>query len=309
VKSYYRLLLGAKNVFAQQCFDENFIGTDFAIHVDLTDELPDSWQDFNTKFIPVFLANHPGKGKISAGLACGMLWTVSRGIKDGDIVICRDASGLYHSAEVCGPYFYVPDGILMHRRPVKWLPGTFQKEQMSEAMQNSMGSIGTVSNVTKYAAELSVLVGIAAPVESVALTGDSSVEDPQAFALEKHLEEFLIANWSKTQLGNEYDLYSENGEKGQQYQTDTGPLDILAISKDKSKLLVVELKRGRASDSVVGQTLRYMSYVREMLADENQAVHGMIIALEDDKKIRRALEMTRNIDFFRYQLDFKLVKG
>ena len=30
-------------------------------------------------------------------------------------------------------------------------------------------------------------------------------------------------------------------------------MDILAISKDKSELLVVELKKGRASDVVVGQ--------------------------------------------------------
>jgi hypothetical protein len=47
----------------------------------------------------------------------------------------------------------------------------------------------------------------------------------------------------KTELGKEYDIYEEDGEKGQQYQTDTGPLDILAISKDKKRLLVVELKR------------------------------------------------------------------
>ncbi|NBT48546.1 MAG: hypothetical protein EBT07_12155 [Actinobacteria bacterium] len=34
--------------------------------------------------------------------------------------------------------------------------------------------------------------------------------------------------------------------------------DVLAISKDKQEVLVVELKKGRASDSVVGQIQRYM---------------------------------------------------
>ena len=34
-------------------------------------------------------------------------------------------------------------------------------------------------------------------------------------------------------------------------------MDILAIKKDKSELLVIELKKGRASDAVVGQTLRW----------------------------------------------------
>ena len=36
---------------------------------------------------------------------------------------------------------------------------------------------------------------------------------------------------------------------------------------------------------------------------------GIIIALEDDPKIRRALIMTPIIEFYRYQVSFKLVKG
>jgi restriction system protein len=66
------------------------------------------------------------------------------------------------------------------------------------------------------------------------------------FALEKHLEEFLVQNWQQTELGKNYDIYQEDGEIiGQQYPSDTGPIDILAISKDKKELLVVELKKGR----------------------------------------------------------------
>ena len=77
--------------------------------------------------------------------------------------------------------------------------------------------------------------------------------------MEKHLEDFLVQNWEQTELGKAFDIFQEEGErKGQQYPTDTGPIDILAISKDKKQLLVVELKKGRASDVVVGQTLRYM---------------------------------------------------
>jgi restriction system protein len=81
------------------------------------------------------------------------------------------------------------------------------------------------------------------------------------------------------------------------------------VSKDGKRLLVVELKKGRASDVVVGQTLRYMSYVQEELATEGQTVHGAIIALEDDARIRRALKMVPNIQFYRYQISFKLVKA
>jgi restriction system protein len=140
------------------------------------------------------------------------------------------------------------------------------------------------------------------------ISTDSTVEDPSSFALEEHLEEFLVKNWAHTELGKDYDIYEEDGEKAQQYQTDTGPLDILAISKDKKRLVVVELKKGRASDAVVGQTLRYMSFVQDELAEDGQTVLGVIIAHADDQRIRRALTMTPNIVFYRYQVSFKLMK-
>jgi restriction system protein len=67
------------------------------------------------------------------------------------------------------------------------------------------------------------------------------------------------------------------------------------------------LKKGRASDVVVGQTLRYMSFVQEMLAEKDQTVQGIIIALEDDQRIRRALAMVSSVRFFRYQVTFRLI--
>ncbi len=136
-----------------------------------------------------------------------------------------------------------------------------------------------------------------------------ALKDAAAFAMEKHLEDFLVQNWSQTELGRDFDIYEEDGERvGQQYPTDTGPLDVLAISKDKTRLLVVELKKGRASDSVVGQVMRYMGFVKDELAEPGQTVHGVIIAEDDDQRIRRALSVVQNITFYRYQVSFKLVK-
>lgn len=307
MKSYYRVMLGRKSIHAEECFEGNFIGTDFGIHQDLTSKLPEEWRAFNKEFIPVYLATHPDKTKIGAGLACGALWTVSKGIRNGDIVLSPDGTGSYRVGEVSGPYRYEAGKILCHRRPVTWLNVSIERAAMSEALQNSTGSIGTVSNVTSHRDEIEKLIGGAGAPKLIST--DTSIEDPSAFALEEHLEEFLVKNWANTELGKEYDIYEEDGEKAQQYQTDTGPLDILAISKDRKKLLVVELKKGRASDAVVGQTLRYMSFVQEMLADNGQTVHGAIIALEDDAKVRRALAMVNNIQFYRYQISFKLVKG
>jgi restriction system protein len=298
-------MLGRKSIHAAEGFLGNFIGVDFEIYQNLTSELPDDWRHFNKKFIPIFLSNHPDKTKISAGLACGALWMVSKGIRIGDIVLCPDGSGLYRVGEVCGDYYYAPDEVLPHRRPVNWLNATINRADMSESLKNSTGSIGTVSTISQYGSEIEKLIGGSPTLIST----DESVEDPSAFAMEKHLEDFLVMNWSQTELGKDYNIYEEDGEKvGQQYPTDTGPMDILAVKKDKTELLVVELKKGRASDVVVGQTLRYMGYATEELAEPNQKVRGVIIALDDDKRIKRALSVSPNIDFFRYQISFKLVK-
>ena len=151
-----------------------------------------------------------------------------------------------------------------------------------------------------------ILPGQAAP--NIVAT-NPVVEDPVAFAMEKHLEDFLVKNWAQTELAQHFKIYEEDGELvGQQYATDAGPIDILAVSKDGQRLLVVELKRGRASDVVVGQILRYMGYVKEQIAEPHQTVEGAIIALDDDQKLRWALLAVPNISFYRYQVSFKLIR-
>jgi restriction system protein len=308
MKNYFRVMLGKGSVYAEECFTGDFIGADFEITEDLTGKLPEEWRAFNKRYIPVYLAGHPGKAKVAAGLACGLLWTVCKGIKKGDIVLCPDGSGQYRVGEVCGDYTYQAGDVLPHRRPVHWLGAAIDRADMSEALRNSTGAGGTVSNVTAYSDEIEKLIdGVHCPV---IVSTDETVEDPAAFALEKHLEDFLVTNWAHTDLGKEFDIYEEEGEcVGQQYQTDTGAIDILAVSKDKKELLVIELKKGRASDVVVGQVLRYMGYVQGELAESDQTVRGIIIALEDDQRIRRALAIVPSIVFYRYQVTFKLVKG
>ena len=307
MKNYYRVYLGESSKYAQECYEGSFIGVDFSFVQDLSSELTERWQDFNHKFIPVWLENHPGRSKIAAGLACGTLHTTAKGILEGDTVICPDGKGSYMVGEVTEPYSYHPDSGLPHQRGVHWLTQKIRREDMSLSLRNSAGIPLTVSTITKYEKELEQLIGGQAPPDLIATNAD--VEDPTVFALEKHLEDFLIANWNSTELGRDYDIFEEDGELvGQQYPSDTGPMDILAISKDKKVLLVVELKRGRASDVVVGQVQRYMGYVLEDLAEVDQTVKGAIIALEDDLRLRRALKVTQGIEFYRYQVSFKLTK-
>lgn len=308
MKRYFRMMLGQRSIYSAECLAGKFIGVDFDINQDLTSSLPEDWRAFNKQFIPVFLSVNPEKSKVAAGLACGMLWSLSMGLKQGDIVLSPDGEGRYNVGEVAGPYQYHPNTNLPHRRPVHWLDKKIDRSDMSQELQRSTSATGTLINIDRYAEEIERLVG-GATAQTIT-SSDPTIEDPSAFALEKHLEDFLVANWSQTDLAKEYDLFNEDGElTGQQYPTDTGPIDLLAISKDKTKLLVVELKKGRASDSVVGQIQRYMGFVKEELAESGQSVEGIIIALEDDTRIRRALAVAPNISFYKYQINFKLVKA
>ncbi|MCA9201100.1 MAG: DUF91 domain-containing protein [Planctomycetales bacterium] len=304
----YRVMLGRKSMHAADCFEGNYVGTDFGIHQDLTNELPDEWREFNRKFIPTYLKIWPDKSKVAAGLACGAIWTVSKGLQTDDVLLCPDGNGNYRVGDVAGSYYYAAGEILPHRRPIKWRDQLVAREQMSDALKNSTGSIGTVSNITKHFKEIEILLAGTAPPPII--VNDETIEDVATFAMEKHLEFFLVANWAQTELGQQFDIYEDDGDLvGQQYPTDTGPLDILAISKDRKTLLVVELKKGRASDVVVGQTLRYMGYVQDELAEPGQTVRGVIIALEDDQRLKRALSMVPAIEFFRYAISFKLLRG
>lgn len=307
-KNYYRIMLGRKSIFAKECYEGKWIGAGWLKSSSLENELVENWRDFNKKFIPNYLSTYDGSSKVAAGLACSMLHGICKGIEIDDLVLCPDGEGNYLVGEVKSDYFFIPETELPHRRKVEWYEKKISRTEMSIELQRSTGSIGTVSKITKYAEEIENLIKGNRP--SKIYSDDETIEDPSTFAMEKHLEDFLINNWSITLLGKTHDIFEEDGEKiGQQYQTDTGNIDILAISKDKKELLVVELKKGRASDSVVGQILRYMGYITTDLAEPDQIVRGCIIALEDDLRIKNALKITPSIDFYRYEVSFNLKKN
>ena len=307
-KEYFRVMLGKAGAYAAEGRANNWIGANWEFNFDLSEKLTLEREAFKRAMRPIFLEHYTDKSKVAAGLACGMLYTICRDMKPGDIILSPDGQGEYHVGTVTGHYFYVEGEEIAHRRRVDWYAGTIARAEMSQALRNSTGSIGTVSNVTKHGPEIEAL--IAGETKPAIIANDEVIEDPTVFAMEAHLEEFLVRNWSQTELGRSYDIYEEDGEMvGRQYPSDTGPMDILAISKDRKELLVVELKRGRASDAVVGQILRYMGYVKNDLAEDGQSVRGVIIALEDDLRLSNALSMTQGIDFYRYQVSFRLQKG
>lgn len=307
--TYYRVMAGRRSVHAASAFQGGFIGTDYSLHEDLTGKLPETLRPFITAYAPVFLETHPDKGRVAAGLACSAIWTVSKALRAGDVILTPDGDGRYRLGSIEGDYWYASGEVMPHRRSVRWLDSYIDRASMSDALRNSTGSIGTVSNISVHAQEIEALMGgLPVPALPQMVSSEGIVEDPLGFAMEKHLEDFLVSNWCQTELGRDFDVYTDEGEVvGQQYPTDTGALDILAISRDRKRLLVVELKKGRASDAVVGQILRYMGFVQDELAEPGQTVEGAVIALDDDQRIRRALAMVPSVRFYRYKLAFQLI--
>ena len=133
-------------------------------------------------------------------------------------------------------------------------------------------------------------------------------ETSSQFGLEKHFEDFLVANWEQTELGRKYDLIEEKGELvSQQYATDIGRIDLLVRDKKDGSYVVIELKKGQTSDDTVGQLTRYVGWVKENLPN-GKPVKGIIIAQFEDERLRYALKAIPKAEFFVYKVNFSLEK-
>ncbi len=145
------------------------------------------------------------------------------------------------------------------------------------------------------------------PEEISYLTKDVNHEDIEDFGLESHLEDFIIENWDRLDLCNNYRILEEDGDIiGQQYVTPIGRIDILAKGKDNKEWLVIELKKGKTGDQVVGQTLRYISWIREHKAEPGDTVSGLVIAGDKDDKLIYSLKAVPDIRLRTYSVSFKL---
>lgn len=137
---------------------------------------------------------------------------------------------------------------------------------------------------------------------------EEGVAEPIRIGLEKYLEDFVVTNFD-TIFERRLKLYCEGDEEpiGQQYPTDVGIIDILAQDVRTNGFVVIELKKGRPPDKVVGQVLRYMGWVSEELCSDGQEVHGMIICGEQDSRLIYALKYVRNVSIKYYRVDFELL--
>ena len=143
--------------------------------------------------------------------------------------------------------------------------------------------------------------------EGTSLTAPvADVQSESEFALESHLEEFMDVNWDSIDFGSALARYATDDQSGRQFPAGPWSIDFLCTDKRTGALVVIELKRGKSSDSTVGQVLRYISWVKENIANAGQKVRGIIIAKEIDDALRYAVKGLEMVDVLTYKVDFKL---
>lgn len=139
------------------------------------------------------------------------------------------------------------------------------------------------------------------------------IEQSATFELEKHLKHFIVKNFDQIFQGR-LELYRDGGGIGRQYPIigkngkEIGYIDILAREPSTNSYVIIELKKGRESDRVVGQVLRYMGWIAENLCQAREQVKGLIICKEGDERLDYALKLVEGmIEVKRYRVDFELI--
>lgn len=299
---YNRVMLGKGSMYAKMCREEGYIGADFDIHVDLSDSLYENWRDFNKKFIPMWMENVPGKTMTAAGLSCGALWTIVKGLNNEDVVLCPSGLGYYYVGIIDGDYFYVPDTELPHRRPVEWLDTIIYRKDMSKELQHSSGSIGTCCDITKYADEIEALLS----------------RNPSFMPIEPQKEPIVIKNFEERSLHKLFcsylrtrNIYAktifheksstkiDNAQKwvhpdiiGVQFEEfkNEATLSLLKASEPKESVHIYsyELKRKIDSD----YTLKQCYF--QALSNSSWANFGYLVAFEINEDLDEEMERLNN---------------
>lgn len=146
--------------------------------------------------------------------------------------------------------------------------------------------------------------GIGENPTSVVETVEATADAYGMFALEAHLRDYLAKNLPQLpDQATTLTLYRTDDRDGVEFQTDVGPIDILATCN--GDFYVLELKLGRGPDATLGQILRYMGWVKKHLAGDKN-VFGMIVASDIGEKLRYAASQVPSVRLMEYDLKVDL---
>jgi hypothetical protein len=140
----------------------------------------------------------------------------------------------------------------------------------------------------------------------VAPATESGEDQGGSFALESHLRDYLAKHLPMLDGGaTSLSLFvSPDGRDGVEFQTDVGPIDILATSPS-GDFYVFELKLGRGPDAALGQILRYMGWVQQHLCNSKK-VFGVVVASDVSTKLKYAATQVPQVRLMEYELKVTL---
>lgn len=301
-KNYNRVMLGPSGMYADICRKDGFVGVDFLSTHDLSNFLTESRKDFNNKFVPIWMEEHPEKSKTAAGPSCGFLWTVCKGLQQGDVVLTPNGRGEYYIGQIDSDYYYVKGEKLPHRRRVKWLEKTIARSDMSDKLRHSTGSIGTCCDVTKHAVEIESLISqCGASIKPI-------VNEPVINTVKSYNERSLHPLFC-TALRNEgiiaktiFHEKSTTKDSGQKWvhpdivgveierfeQTETLAILKATEPSETVKIYSFELKKSINSDYELKQC--YF----QALSNSSWANYGYLVAFDISEDIREEMERLNN---------------
>ena len=240
---------------------------------------------------------YPESPPATKSLFANMIWKFSHDIAIGDIIIARRGRKILAAiGRVTSPAEDAPgkNPAIPHRNflGVDWLAAPRNK-----VFPVSVFPIFALKEITK-----GEFANLTEEPNAQTVSGPDEATDeitlgPEqyVFALEKYLEEFVVSNFDAVFKRKMHIYEDAQGINGQQYPTDIGPIDILAVEADSNSFVVIELKKARTSDQVVGQILRYMGWVKKNLCKGGQSVKGIVICRHSDEKLSYALDVAGEI--------------
>ncbi|KKS82398.1 MAG: hypothetical protein UV58_C0010G0018 [Candidatus Wolfebacteria bacterium GW2011_GWC1_43_10] len=105
---------------------------------------------------------------------------------------------------------------------------------------------------------------------------------------------------SEKPIGVSEDIETDDeGSPAQQYPTSEGFIDLLAKDTDDN-FVVIELKKGRSNQQVVGQILSYVGWVKNNLAEKDQKVRGIIVTADGNQALLDAVSTVSDFISVKY---------